>query len=169
MHNVEVKIRCSDLDAVRSAAERLGASHAGLLRQRDVFFDAPEGRLKLRRCEGAQPVLIAYRRENAAEARRSTYHLLELTDEQADSLESLLGLVARPCAVVEKERDLYLWRNVRIHLDRVAGLGDFVELEIVGETDDARGREVAARLMRELGLRDEDRVAVAYADMLENV
>lgn len=169
MDNIEVKIRCCDLDAVRSAAERLGACHSGLLRQKDTFFEAHEGRLKLRRCEGARPVLIAYRREDAAEARRSTYHLLELTDVQADSLESLLGLVARPCAVVEKERDLYLWRNVRIHLDCVAGLGDFVELEIVGETDVARGREVAARLMGELGLRDEDRVAVAYVDMLENV
>jgi len=169
MDNVEVKVRCSDLDAVRSAAERLGARHAGLLRQRDVFFDVPEGRLKLRRCEGAQPVLIAYRREDAAEARRCTYHLLELTDEQADSLESLLGLVAGRGGVVEKKRDLYLWRNVRMHLDRVAGLGDFLELEIVGETDQARGREVAAWLMSELGLRDEDPVAVAYVDMLENV
>ena len=31
--------------------------------------------------------------------------------------------------VVEKARRLLMWRNVRIHVDRVAGLGDFVELE----------------------------------------
>ena len=30
---------------------------------------------------------------------------------------------------VEKERTLYLWENVRIHLDRVAGLHQLLEIE----------------------------------------
>jgi adenylate cyclase class IV len=166
MQNIEVKVRCHDLDAARAAVDRIGAHRSGLLRQTDTFFCVPDGRLKLRRCEGQPPVLIGYQRDDRPGARRSTYQMLELTDKQADALEEVLSLVTRPWAIVTKKRQLHLWQNVRIHLDRVDGLGDFVELEIVGEADEARGGELAGRLLRELGLRDEDRVAVAYADLI---
>ena len=33
--------------------------------------------------------------------------------------------------VIEKRRHLFLWNEVRIHLDEVEGLGSFVELEAV--------------------------------------
>ena len=33
--------------------------------------------------------------------------------------------------VVHKRREIYLWHNVRIHLDEVAGLGALVEFEAV--------------------------------------
>lgn len=42
-------------------------------------------------------------------------------------LERALGLLGR----VEKERSLWLYKNTRIHLDRVVGLGEYLELEIV--------------------------------------
>jgi len=32
---------------------------------------------------------------------------------------------------VSKRREIYLWHNVRIHLDAVTGLGSFVEFEAV--------------------------------------
>jgi adenylate cyclase class IV len=51
---------------------------------------------------------------------------------------------------VAKERRLLLWRGVRIHLDRVERLGDFVELEA---------------LRAALAIEDADLVAVSYGDM----
>ena len=82
-----------------------------------------------------------------------------------DALADVLGVRG----VVEKARRLLLWRTVRIHLDRVAGLGDFVEHEAVEAT--AGGLEAERDRLEELraGLGLEDRLIVArgYADLLE--
>ena len=71
--------------------------------------------------------------------------------------------------VVEKERRLLLHENVRIHLDRVAGLGDFVELEAVatGPSGPVAERVKIDALKRVLDLSDERLVARSYADLLE--
>ena len=60
-------------------------------------------------------------------------------------------------AVVAKERRLLLWEgSVRIHLDAVADLGTFVELEAVAGpgSDLAREHDQVARLRDALGIRD---------------
>ena len=56
----------------------------------------------------------------------------------------------------------------RIHVDKVEGLGDFVEFEVVlGENDTAEaGQKVADELMARLGIEKEDLVVGAYADHL---
>jgi adenylate cyclase class IV len=69
---------------------------------------------------------------------------------------------------VRKQRLLLLAGPTRIHLDRVEGLGDFMELEVVmreGQPDD-QGMALAEALMRELGLADAPRIAGAYLDLL---
>ena len=71
--------------------------------------------------------------------------------------------------MVRKRRLLYVVGRTRIHLDEVEGLGAFLELEVVladGE-EEAEGEAIARHLMGELGVRDEDRVARAYIDLLE--
>jgi len=71
--------------------------------------------------------------------------------------------------VVRKVRTLYLAGATRIHLDRVEGLGDFAELEVVLEPDQgsASGRATAAELMSALGIDERDLVEAAYIDLLE--
>ena len=71
--------------------------------------------------------------------------------------------------VVEKARRLLMWRNVRIHVDRVAGLGDFVELEAVASTADGLDAERPRidRLTDALGIDDSLLVSEGYAEMLE--
>jgi len=56
-----------------------------------------------------------------------------------------------------------------MHLDRVEGLGDFVELEVVlsDEQDTGDGSAIARRLMAELGIRPSRVVERAYIDLLE--
>ena len=71
--------------------------------------------------------------------------------------------------VVRKERKLYRVDRTRIHLDRVAGLGNFMELEVVletGESDEA-AMEIADRLVDQLGITSNDLVEQAYIDLLE--
>jgi homotetrameric cytidine deaminase len=70
--------------------------------------------------------------------------------------------------VVAKRRRLFLWQGVRIHLDRVEGLGDFVELEGVADpaSDLAREGALVDRLRAELAIADDAIEATGYADLL---
>jgi adenylate cyclase class IV len=59
--------------------------------------------------------------------------------------------------------------DARIHLDRVEGLGHFVELEAVlgpGQTAQ-EGRAVVDELMAKLEICEQDLIDVAYIDLLE--
>ncbi|MBL8333074.1 MAG: class IV adenylate cyclase, partial [Rubrivivax sp.] len=70
---------------------------------------------------------------------------------------------------VRKRRWLLMQGATRIHLDRVEGLGDCMELEVVlqdGQTD-AQGQQLAEGLMEQLGLQQAERLAVAYLDLLQ--
>jgi homotetrameric cytidine deaminase len=161
-----VELKALDPDPARSLAvcRELGAEDRGVLRQRDTYFRARAGRLKLREEEPGGATLIQYDRPDAAAARESRYRLtrVEDPDELRASLDAALGTLV----VVDKERRLLLWEGVRIHLDTVAGLGSFVELEGVAppESDLAPEREKVARLQRELGI--EEVLTDSYSDRL---
>ena len=80
------------------------------------------------------------------------------------ALTSALGLRGE----VRKRRELLLWHNVRIHLDHVDQLGDFVEFEaVVAHTDDeATAHERLQTLAAALAINPADRIAVSYSDLL---
>ena len=150
--NVELKAPDPDPERSLQACRELGAEDRGTLRQRDTYFRARAGRLKLREEEPGGAVLIQYDRPDEAAARESRYRLTRVDDpaELRASLDAALGTLV----VVEKERRLLLWEGVRIHLDTVAGLGSFVELEGVAppESDLSAEREKVAQLQRALGI-----------------
>ena len=185
MRNVELKVArdAASLARARVLALAAGATVAGVLRQTDTYFHTPSGRLKLRQIsEGGQAeraVLIGYARGDVAGARESDYQIVAIAD--APGLIALLGARLGVRAQVVKERELLLLRHTRIHLDRVAQLGAFVELETLvgaaeagrdgaaGVADAATGerelREIAAAL--ELPL--EAGIPGSYADLLERL
>jgi adenylate cyclase class IV len=68
-------------------------------------------------------------------------------------------------AIVRKERELWLVGRTRIHLDRVQGLGECVELEtVVGRTlEDARAEQ--ERLLAGLGIDESEGIGVSYVDL----
>jgi len=84
------------------------------------------------------------------------------------ALAEALGASLGVRVVVEKARRLLLWRNVRIHLDRVADLGDFVELEAVATSPGGLEveRDRVEELRTALGIADDRLVARGYADLL---
>jgi predicted adenylyl cyclase CyaB len=166
--NVEVKLRCADLEAARAAALRLGARVVSHEQQVDTYFVTRAGRLKLREIDGARAELIPYLRADHAGARRSDYRVIPVPD--AEGTRRLLTELLGVQRVVRKRRELLLWRNVRIHLDRVDGLGTFLELEAVfdGSRDsEPAQREACAWLLRELGLAAEPCIAGSYESLLE--
>lgn len=168
--NVELKARDPDPAATLAAALAHGARDEGVLEQRDTYFAAREGRLKLReeRRAGAEPraQLIAYARADAAAARTSSYRLAPVAD--PDALRAALAAALGVTGVVAKRRRLLLWEGVRIHLDEVEGLGSWVELEAVAPdgSDLAPEHAKVAELRAVLGMADECVVAEGYAALL---
>ncbi len=163
-----IELKASDPDPERSLAVvlGLGARDRGLLRQRDTYFRVASGRLKLREEDPGGAMLIQYDRVDADEARESRYRLIPVDDPKTlcAALEASLGLLA----VVEKERHLLLWQNVRIHLDRVKDLGDFVELEGVAtpDSDLAQELESVTRLTEALEIAPERILRNSYSDQV---
>ncbi len=163
--NIELKCRCSDLDAVRRRAERLGARDAGVLRQHDTFFSASHARLKLRDFGDGHAELISYIRPDLTEARGSDYLICPVA--QPESLAAVLTHALGASGVVVKTRHLLLYRHTRIHLDDVAGLGTFVELEtVLAEQSEADAQSELQDVAAALELRPEDSVPVPYVDLL---
>lgn len=165
--NLELKARCPDLDAAAAQGLALGASDEGVLSQRDTYYSARSGRLKLREDPVRGSELIAYRRVDDPEVVESGY-LLAPVSAPADLNAALSAALGEPLVVVSKRRRLLLREGVRIHLDDVDGLGTFIELEAVlpdaGEV--AQAHEKVAFLRAELGISDDDLVAGGYADLL---
>jgi predicted adenylyl cyclase CyaB len=126
--------------------------------------------LKLREQEGRDVAeLIAYERANETAIRASNYQLVPVPDPRA--LKAALTRTLGVRVVVEKQRTLWMWHNVRIHLDQVESLGTFPEFEAVLASPDepeAVSRERLDQLTRVLGIRDEDRIAASYSDLLES-
>jgi adenylate cyclase class IV len=164
--NLEIKAIDPDPQATFAAALALGAQDRGTLRQRDTYFHAVQGRLKLREAPPQPAELIAYARAERTGPKVSLYRVVPVADHHAviDVLADSLGVRV----VVEKVRRLLLWRNIRIHLDRVADLGDFVEIEAIATSPGGLEieRDRVEELRATLGITDERLVARGYADLL---
>jgi adenylate cyclase class IV len=139
------------------------------MNQRDTFYHCPEGRLKLRQETGAPSQLIFYHRPDAKAPKASHYFLAPVGDEDAGALSVLLEAAWGLRGRVVKERTLYRKETTRIHLDRVEGLGDFLELEVVLKDglSHSEGIRIAESLMEALGVKSEDLMPGAYLDLME--
>jgi predicted adenylyl cyclase CyaB len=87
--------------------------------------------------------------------------------ELREALAAVLGITV----VVTKARRLFIFEGVRIHLDRVDGLGDFIEFEgVAADRQDPAGfAGLLADLRRRFGIRDEDLLRGSYSDLLSPV
>lgn len=166
--NIEIKARASDLSRKHELALRVADRPPVMLQQEDTFFPCGKGRLKLRRLSDAEGELIFYARPDIAGIKQSHYSLFRTSS--PDSLLAVLAAASDARIVVKKTRWLYLVGQTRIHLDEVAGLGTFVELEVVlDETESADdGRKTARKLMTALEIDEADLIDCAYADLLES-
>ncbi len=167
--NVEIKARVADPARQRELAARLAGTPPTILQQEDTFFPGARGRLKLRRLSPTDGELISYHRADLAGTKQSHY-LLSRTNDPA-ALRAVLADAYGMGTVVTKTRLLYLVGQTRIHLDEVAGLGSFLELEVVLADGQApeEGHRIARELMAALEVRDEDLIEGAYADLLSAI
>ena len=169
MRNIEIKARLHDPAAARDAARRLADSPQTLeLEQTDTYFQVPHGRLKLREERGTAAAhhLVFYHRPDQPGPKSCEYSLVPVPDPGA--MKSLLAAALGVRVVVDKQRTVYFHKNVRMHLDRVRDLGEFLEFEAVmsPDTPEVHGEPLVRRLMHEFAIADDDLIHVSYCDML---
>ena len=164
--NIEIKARVADREALERRVTELADSGPEPIFQDDTFFACPTGRLKLRDFDNGCGELIFYQRADESGPKPSYYRIAP-TDGPEALRQVLLDAYGSPGRVI-KQRTLYLAGRTRIHLDRIEGLGDFMELEVVLGEDEApeQGLAEAHRLMNELGIEPSSLVEGAYLDLL---
>jgi adenylate cyclase class IV len=165
---LNLELKATDPDPGRSleVCRHLGARDEGTLWQRDTYFDARTGGLKLREQEPGHPHLIQFERADEPQQRESRYRIVEVGDPTVllAALTDALGVTV----TVTKRRHLFIWQNVRIHLDEVQSLGTFIELEAVAaDRSDLRDEQRLIRRLRDsFSITDERLLATGYATQL---
>jgi predicted adenylyl cyclase CyaB len=164
--NFEFKARLQDEAAVRAALKRLRARYVGRDHQIDTYFKVAQGRLKLR--EGKiENALIFYDRSNAPRARRAKIEMALLA--RRNGMKAVLTKAFAVRTVVDKRREIYFVGNVKIHLDRVRGLGKFVEVEALTRDGNlAQARRQALKFQKLFAIKTSDIVGKSYADLKES-
>ena len=166
--NVEVKARIESVEALLPLALACTDGPPEAIAQDDTFFVCANGRLKLRVFADGRGELIAYARPDATGPTTSDYTITPVAD--PDALRATLARALGSGGRVVKQRLLLRAGRTRVHLDRVEGLGDFLELEVVlydGENA-VDGMAVAQGLLRSLEVDAAQLVAGAYVDLLKS-
>ena len=164
---IEIKARQADPSLIRSYLREHNTRFKGIDHQVDTYFSVDSGRLKLR--EGTiENSFIYYDRPIQEGPKRSDVVLSR--PENPLELKAVL-LAALPVrVVVDKHREIYFINNVKFHIDDVAGLEQFVEIEAIDD-DESRTEDELHRqcrfYMSELGIEDEDLISMSYSEMLQ--
>lgn len=175
--NLEFKGQFQSLDGLYPRLTDLNAVRHETVDQIDTYFhitqvkdisrsEACEPRLKLREANGwSEGWLIYYERPNQDGSRYSQYQLCEVAD--PGSLKGLLSVALGVKTIVKKQRELWMFNHTRIHLDTVADLGQFIELETVfrGQTE-AEAIDEHQHVKAALQLDAVDPIAVSYSDLI---
>ena len=164
--NIEIKASIDSVDALLPKVAAIATEGPSEIAQDDTFFKCDSGRLKLRCFSATAGELIFYQRADQSGPKTSFYELAPTAT--PDALRQCLSLAYGQVGRVRKQRTLFLLGRTRIHLDRVEGLGHFIELEAVLADDESieSGLRDVDQLMLLLGIEPARCIADAYVDLL---
>ena len=160
--NLELKIRVISHQALKKILEQIGAENKGILNQKDVYYSALNGLLKLR-IENGNESLIFYNRNENDKSRWSDFEVLKFTNGKGEKFFSNLFDVE---VIVKKERELFYYDDTRIHLDTVNNLGKYLELETLVINGKVDAKKRFANIIRLLKLDESKQIRKSYRDLL---
>jgi adenylate cyclase class 2 len=162
--NLELKAVCRSLLDAQKIARKIRAKRIGVMHQTDTYFRVSHGRLKLREIRRAGSELIYYRRPNRKGSRFSDYIIAPVGS--GAPVKKLFRSMLGERAVVQKTRRLYLYKNARIHLDQVEGLGSFIEFEVLNKKGKRQAQSMMFFLKKEFGIKRGSIIAGSYSDLI---
>ncbi|WP_341904233.1 class IV adenylate cyclase [Fluviicola taffensis] len=131
--NFEFKAKIDEIAKYENLLLTLNPKFQGLDHQIDTYFNANQGRLKLR--EGTiENSLIHYDRENVLGSKESQIILYQ--HEPNVALKNILTKQLGVKTVVDKKRKIYFIDHVKFHFDLVEGLGTFLEVEAIDSKEE---------------------------------
>ncbi|MDX2148676.1 MAG: CYTH domain-containing protein [Planctomycetota bacterium] len=163
MQNVELKIELRDAALARAIAKAVGATLIATVEQTDTYFRVPSGRLKKREAPGEPVEYIFYERKDMARPRLSHFQIYS----EAEAL-TRFGTEPLPVWVtVRKKREIHILGYVRIHIDQIEGLGNFLEFEALVSPSCTvpRCHEAIADLRQKLSPALGEVVTTSYSDL----
>lgn len=165
--NIEIKAKSKNPDKIRKMLEGRTARFVGTDHQIDTYFKVADGRLKLR--EGnIENYLIYYQRQNKKGPKQSDVILYKTT--LKSPLKNILAKSLGIFKVVDKKREIYFIKNVKFHIDKVKGLGSFIEIEAIDKTGKIGKQKLLKQCneyLRFFNVSESDLVSKSYSDLIK--
>ncbi len=167
MKNLELKISINNKKNIINALQKISAKDKGVLNQIDTYFNAKKGRLKTREINNKNFELIYYQRPDTSASKISDYHVIPLSSQDCKTLKNTLKDTNGLKVVVKKERNLWMHKNTRIHIDKVSKLGQFLELEtIISKSNSKTATQEHNQLIELLNIEKHKKIKKSYSDLL---
>ncbi len=164
--NFEFKAKIDEIEKYENKLLTLNPKFQGLDHQIDTYFNAKQGRLKLR--EGnIENSLINYDRENVTGSKESQIILYQ--HEPNVALKNILTRQLGIKIIVDKKRKIYFIENVKFHFDIVENLGTFMEVEAIDKNEEftiAELKEQCDKYYRFFELTEENIIDKSYSDLI---
>ncbi|HJH29726.1 MAG TPA: class IV adenylate cyclase [Methanosarcinaceae archaeon] len=171
MIEIEVKAR-ADHERIGELITGLGARAIGVEHHCDTYYNAPhrdfsitDEALRIRIVNGRAVLTYKGKKLDAVSKTREEFE----TDVDATIMRNiLLSLGFVESGVVKKTRAVFEFENFTICLDSVDGLGEFIEVEtmVESESDVELHRARVFGFMEKLGIGQGDSIRVSYLEML---
>ncbi|KAJ1346248.1 hypothetical protein KIN20_001001 [Parelaphostrongylus tenuis] len=167
MHqSIVLKARVDDLEQMENLIFDLTESLGTFFTQEDVYFNVPNGNLKLRIMHPNRCGQLIYN----ALSKKSGHKLSEsqVTEvEDVYSIRATLGAALGERGSIMKKRRVFIMDNARIYLDDVAAIGQFIDITVtVTSSDPDAGCSRLQEIRDRLKITDDAVVPIAYLDMM---
>ncbi len=177
MREIEIKLKAKNLDEIEEKLKQQGCVFSEPIIQHDVVYSSAQNTEPYDKIGGVGYIAIRIRYQN----NNATLTLKKQQSHQMDNLEyeseienpknvheMLLILGWKPEVQVKKTRRKGKLGEYEVCLDRVEGLGDYIELEQL-TADDANPEEIKKEfleILKPLGLSEEDEEVNGYDTLM---
>ncbi|MDD1701843.1 MAG: class IV adenylate cyclase [Methanoregula sp.] len=171
MLEIELKVRVDSLDPIRSRLDARGARFTGKEHEHDIYYNAPHRDFgstdeALRVRYTGSGALLTYKGAKIKKYGLKAREELNCGLESGEVFEQVLDRLGfKKTAEVNKWRENYRLENAAFALDVVEGLGTFVEIEIMTDSEGPEATEQIGKFAKEMEINGEP-ILASYLELL---
>lgn len=182
MIEVEVKVKISEADNVENILQDCGFNITGVIKEKDTYYTSDKYDVK----ERGEALRIRVSENRNTYEKISTINFkgkkLDNVSMARQELETTVGdpelcrqilesIGFYEAGYVSKVRRYYTDGNITACYDSVEGLGDFMEFEIISESEDQREKCLndIDVVLKKIGKSMKDSITTSYLSMLQNL
>ncbi len=175
MIELEAKFKVTDLAEIERQLIQLKFLKGKTYAQNDVYFNSSlrdfgetDEALRIRTVNQGEKIELTYKGKKLSSESKSREEI-SVGIESSDKMEKiLLNLGFKRVLAVEKYRSTFVSEHLEVALDRVTGLGTFVEIELEWKSEESlkEGERKLFETAEQLGLRKSDQIRTSYLEML---